>query len=181
MGSLGTGELIVIAIVALVVFGPKRLPELARKAGELLAKARTATRSLTDSLDGDYGDLAAPLQTLKTEYDATVKEIKNIGTTVTGMGTTLPGEEVAEEGDSSQPTADSSKEEATSSQPTADSSKEEATSSQLTADSSKEEATSSQLTADSSEEEEPGASGTVDPSPSTVDSPASIDDPGDGS
>ncbi|MFV2000154.1 MAG: twin-arginine translocase TatA/TatE family subunit [Acidimicrobiia bacterium] len=124
MGSLGTGELIVIAIVALVVFGPKRLPELARKAGELLAKARTATRSLTDSLDGDYGDLTAPLQTLKTEYDATVKEIKNIGTTVTGMGTTLPGEKVAEEATSPQPTADSEEAE-DSSQSTVDGTEEE--------------------------------------------------------
>jgi len=113
MGSLGTGELIVIAIAALVVFGPKRLPELARKAGELLAKARTATRSLSESLDGDYGDLAAPLQTLKSEYDATVKEIKNVGTTVTGMGTTLPGEDVeqAEEVDGSQSTVNGTEEE----------------------------------------------------------------------
>jgi sec-independent protein translocase protein TatA len=167
MGSLGTGELIVIAIAALVVFGPKRLPELARKAGELLAKARTATRSLTDSLDGDYEDIAAPLQTLKSEYDATVKEIKNIGTTVTGLGTTLPGEEV----NGRQSTVDGTEEEADSSQPTADSSQE-------VGDSSEDEADISQLTAHSLEEAETGDSGTVDPLPSTVDSPApTVDSP----
>jgi len=173
MGSLGTGELLVIAIVALVVFGPKRLPELARKAGELLAKARAATRSLTESMESEYSDIAAPLQTLKSEYDATMSEIKNMGTTVSGMQTTLPGGDVDrsdEEADSSQLTPDSSDEEADSSQLTpdssdeeaeeADSSDEEATSSQptpdssqLTADSSDEEADSSQLTPDSSDEE----------------------------
>jgi len=172
MGSLGTGELIVIAIVALVVFGPKRLPELARKAGELLAKARTATRSLTDSLDGDYGDLAAPLQTLKTEYDATVKEIKNIGTTVTGMGTTLPGEEVAEEADSSQTTADS-KEAVDGSQSTVDGTEEEAD--------DEEAVDGSQSTVDGTEEEDrfsqgdAGESDTVDRLPFTDDSSDTVD------
>ena len=40
MGSLGTGELVVIVLVAIVVFGPRRLPELARKAAELIKQAR---------------------------------------------------------------------------------------------------------------------------------------------
>jgi len=154
MGSLGTGELIVIAIAALVVFGPKRLPELARKAGELLEKARTATRSLTESLDGDYGDIAAPLQTLKSEYDATVKEIKNIGTTVTGIGTTLPGENVAsssqeEDGDNEQSTTDSSQE-------------EDGDNEQSTTDSSQEEdGDNGQSIVDHSEEEEADGGGVV--------------------
>ncbi len=157
MGSLGTGELIVIAIAALVVFGPKRLPELAKRAGELLAKARTATRSLTESLDGDYGEIAAPLQTLKSEYDATVKEIKNIGTTVTEMGTTLPGEAV----DSSPSTADGTQEKADS---------EDATdSSPSTADGTQEEDRVSQGDA--------GESDTVDRPPSTEDSSDTIDPP----
>ncbi|MCL1595137.1 MAG: twin-arginine translocase TatA/TatE family subunit [Actinomycetia bacterium] len=113
MGSLGSGELIVIAIVALVVFGPKRLPELAKKAGELLAQARSATRTLTNAMDSEYSDISAPLQTLKAEYDLTMNEIKNVGSTVTGMAVTLPGEEVGEEAeDSGQQTADGRQEEA---------------------------------------------------------------------
>ena len=47
MGSLGTGEILVIVLVALIVFGPERLPEITRKAGEWLAKAREMTRSVT--------------------------------------------------------------------------------------------------------------------------------------
>ena len=110
MGSLGSGELIVIAIVALVVFGPRRLPELAKKAGELLAQARSATRTLTDAMDSDYSDISAPLQTLKAEYDLTMNEIKNVGSTVTGMGVTLPGEKAEE--DTRQQTADDRQEKA---------------------------------------------------------------------
>ncbi len=78
MGSLGAGEMVVIAVIALVVFGPQRLPELARKAAELLAKAREATRSLTDALDSEYEGVAAPIKDLKAEYDETMRSIKEI-------------------------------------------------------------------------------------------------------
>ena len=43
MGNLGLSELVVIFIVALLVIGPKRLPEVARALGE-------AMRSFQDAL-----------------------------------------------------------------------------------------------------------------------------------
>ncbi len=89
MGSLGTGELVVIAVVALIVFGPKRLPELARKAGEILAKTREATKSVTSALDTEYDGITAPLQDLKREYDTTVKGFKDAASSVTGFSVDL--------------------------------------------------------------------------------------------
>ncbi|MDI1242617.1 MAG: Sec-independent protein translocase protein TatB [bacterium] len=38
--SLGTSELIMIGIVALIFLGPRRLPELARKAGKIMSELR---------------------------------------------------------------------------------------------------------------------------------------------
>ncbi|MDH3492347.1 MAG: twin-arginine translocase TatA/TatE family subunit [Acidobacteriota bacterium] len=38
--SLGTWELLLVGMVALVVFGPRRIPELARKAGKMMAEFR---------------------------------------------------------------------------------------------------------------------------------------------
>jgi Tat protein translocase TatB subunit len=89
MGSLGTGEILVIAVVALIVFGPKRLPELARKAGEMLAKTREATKSVTSALDSEYDGITAPLQDLKKEYDSTVKGLKDAASTTTGFSVDL--------------------------------------------------------------------------------------------
>ena len=89
MGSLGTGEILVIAVVALIVFGPKRLPELARKAGEMLAKTREATKSVTSALDSEYDGITAPLQDLKKEYDSTVKGLKDAASTATGFSVDL--------------------------------------------------------------------------------------------
>jgi len=42
--SIGTSELILIGVVALVFLGPRKLPEIARKAGKMMAEFRgTAT------------------------------------------------------------------------------------------------------------------------------------------
>lgn len=38
--SIGTSELILVGIVALVLLGPRKLPELARKAGKIMAEFR---------------------------------------------------------------------------------------------------------------------------------------------
>ncbi len=111
MGSLGTGEILVIAVVALIVFGPKRLPELACKAGEMLAKARDATKSVTSALDSEYDGITAPLQDLKSEYDATVKGIKDATSTATGFSVDMssPRPESSSESDNATgPDADSS-------------------------------------------------------------------------
>lgn len=43
-------ELLVILVVALVVLGPKRLPEVAKALGKGLAEFRRATSDLTDEL-----------------------------------------------------------------------------------------------------------------------------------
>jgi Tat protein translocase TatB subunit len=90
MGSLGTGEILVIVLVALIVFGPHRLPEITRKAGEWLGKAREMTRSLSDTIDAEYGDITTPLKDLKGEYDATVGEVKGIASSVSDMSFDLP-------------------------------------------------------------------------------------------
>lgn len=50
MFGIGTPELLVILVVALIVLGPKRLPEVARALGKGLAELRRATSGLTDEL-----------------------------------------------------------------------------------------------------------------------------------
>jgi len=51
--GIGAQELIVILVIALLVFGPKRLPELARSLGRGLAEFRRASSDLRQSLSLD--------------------------------------------------------------------------------------------------------------------------------
>ena len=44
MGNLGLAELLVIFIIALLVIGPKRLPEVARGLGEALRAFQDAVK-----------------------------------------------------------------------------------------------------------------------------------------
>lgn len=51
MLGLGFGEIIVIVIVALVVLGPRRLPEIARQIGRGMREMRRAAHELQVNLD----------------------------------------------------------------------------------------------------------------------------------
>jgi sec-independent protein translocase protein TatA len=48
--SLGPAEILVILIVALIVLGPKRLPEAARQVGKTLAEVRKWSQGLQDEV-----------------------------------------------------------------------------------------------------------------------------------
>ena len=50
MFGIGMPELLVIFVVALIVLGPKRLPDVAKALGKGLAEFRKATSDLTDEL-----------------------------------------------------------------------------------------------------------------------------------
>ena len=50
MFGIGMPELLVIFVVALIVLGPKRLPDVAKALGKGLAEFRKATSELTDEL-----------------------------------------------------------------------------------------------------------------------------------
>ncbi|MEZ5308220.1 MAG: twin-arginine translocase TatA/TatE family subunit [Pyrinomonadaceae bacterium] len=47
--SLGTAELLLIGMVALIIFGPRKLPELARKAGKLMNEFRKISSDFKDT------------------------------------------------------------------------------------------------------------------------------------
>jgi Tat protein translocase TatB subunit len=53
MVSVGFAEILTILLVVLIVFGPRRLPELARRAGRMARDVRSALAELRDGLESD--------------------------------------------------------------------------------------------------------------------------------
>lgn len=50
MSNLGSGEILVILLLALIVLGPERLPEVARKVGGFVRKARAMSAGIQDEM-----------------------------------------------------------------------------------------------------------------------------------
>src|SRR6187200_2428885 len=50
-GSIGMPELIIIFVIALIIFGPRKLPELGRSLGKSLAEFKRASNELKTTLE----------------------------------------------------------------------------------------------------------------------------------
>ncbi|MEZ4665393.1 MAG: Sec-independent protein translocase protein TatB [Thermomicrobiales bacterium] len=88
MGFLGMGvqEIVIIAIVALIIFGPERLPELAGQAGKLLRDARRMTSDLQGEFEREAG---VNVRELRSQVD---REIAGVKGELTGATNTLQKE-----------------------------------------------------------------------------------------
>src|ERR1043165_7005810 len=61
MLNLGAGEIILILVVALLVLGPKRLPELARGLGKFLREFRRQTDEVRSVVEREFYKMAKEL------------------------------------------------------------------------------------------------------------------------
>lgn len=67
MPNIGPAELLVVLLVALVVFGPRKLPELGKSLGNGLREFRKSTQGLRDDLN-----VTAPSPTVQAPTAAAV-------------------------------------------------------------------------------------------------------------
>ena len=72
MFGIGMPEMLLILAVALIVIGPKKLPDLAKSLGRAFAEFRRATSEIKESLEIDDRDL----KDIKTTFDDMRDEIK---------------------------------------------------------------------------------------------------------
>jgi sec-independent protein translocase protein TatA len=76
MGQLGFSEMFVIFVVALLVFGPKKLPELGKSLGKGIREFRKATDELKSSWEEQVKDIKAPLDDVKRDIHAMGQDMK---------------------------------------------------------------------------------------------------------
>ncbi|MCB2223028.1 MAG: twin-arginine translocase TatA/TatE family subunit [Actinobacteria bacterium] len=87
MFSVSPAEMLTIAVIALLVFGPKRLPDIARKAGKLIRDIRDAASELTGGLEDEVRDALEPIEDAR---DSMRKAIAGIDRPAPTTGTAKP-------------------------------------------------------------------------------------------
>ncbi len=70
MFGLGFPELMLIFVIALIVFGPKKLPELGRSVGRALSEFKKASEEFQESMKAEMKEV---------EKTAQLDELKKIG------------------------------------------------------------------------------------------------------
>lgn len=60
MGNIGLGELVILLVVILILFGPGKLPEVGKALGKAVGEFRRGIREGLDEKDNAKSDSATP-------------------------------------------------------------------------------------------------------------------------
>ena len=84
MGPFGPSELIFLFILALVIFGPKKLPEIGKTLGKGMREFRKATDDLKSNWEEHLKDTESPVQDLKQTFNEVTAEVTASANEITG-------------------------------------------------------------------------------------------------
>ena len=74
--SLSGAEILTIAVIALVVFGPGRLPDIARTIGRHLRELKAAVTDLRQGIEQEIGPLRDPIKEIKEDLSKPVSDVR---------------------------------------------------------------------------------------------------------
>lgn len=76
MFDIGFWEILIISVLALLVIGPERLPDVARKAGRMIGKVRRFVNSVRSDLEREFR--TDELEKMLNQQNEQIQELKNI-------------------------------------------------------------------------------------------------------
>lgn len=72
--SIGAPELILVLALALIIFGPGKLPEVGRSLGKTIREFRRSTREIADDVTSEIKDVKEEVQEVKKSVSDSIKE-----------------------------------------------------------------------------------------------------------
>lgn len=70
MGNIGVPELLIILVIALLFFGPKKLPDFARSLGQAIREFRRASQAIVDDFQRAATEDPAPAKSTHTDTES---------------------------------------------------------------------------------------------------------------
>jgi Tat protein translocase TatB subunit len=90
MFNIGLPELLIIVAIALIVFGPNKLPELAKAFGRAMREFKKATEEVKESFEAETRDLEELKSTLTEEKDSLIANLAEEVSRVNGEAANPP-------------------------------------------------------------------------------------------
>jgi sec-independent protein translocase protein TatA len=76
-GTLGFPEMIIIFLLALVLFGPNKLPEIGRTIGKAITEFRKASSELKETFTTEYQNLERETESLRQAATESIAQVTN--------------------------------------------------------------------------------------------------------
>jgi len=73
--DISGGEIFVILLVVFIIFGPDKIPEIARWIGKSVNEIKRATSEITDEISKETKDIREAADKLKEDVQKTTREI----------------------------------------------------------------------------------------------------------
>jgi sec-independent protein translocase protein TatB len=78
MFGIGTGEILVILLIALLVLGPKELPKVARTIGKTMRELQRTKDDILQSVDTEFDDYREDSKPMEHKAEENVEENKDV-------------------------------------------------------------------------------------------------------
>ena len=104
LGSIGMPELILIFVVALLVFGPKKLPEIGKSLGKGLAEFKKASDDLKKTIESEIEQGKQEAASVKAQVSEVKSSVAELPTIVSPSSVVSPSETSVPRADPANPT-----------------------------------------------------------------------------
>jgi sec-independent protein translocase protein TatA len=84
MGNIGFPEMVVLFVLAMLIFGPKRLPELGKSLGKGISEFRRASSDLRNSIEREIESAEIPKNPIKEVVDDVKQVASSTANSLTG-------------------------------------------------------------------------------------------------
>lgn len=93
MGSIGFGEVAFLAVLGLLIFGPDRLPEIARNVGKAIGALKREANATLDELkrSADFDEFRAVTDEMRQTGSSLRDDLRGLTSTATTSAVAAPG------------------------------------------------------------------------------------------